>query len=71
MTSEQYEKWTKQNNIFLSKVHYRIRFKDFGLYILNSYKFKLFPKFFGIKGKYYIECGINWLGWIIEFQWSR
>jgi hypothetical protein len=71
MTSEQYEKWASQNDIFLSKVHYRIRVKDFGLYILNSYKFRSFPKFFCMKNKYYIECGINWLGWIFEFQWSK
>lgn len=71
MTSKEYEKWIKENNLFISKVHYRIKFKDFGLYILNSYKFNWFPKFFGMKNKYYIECGVNWLGWILEFQWSK
>jgi hypothetical protein len=71
MTSEQYEKWANENDVFLSKVYYRIRVKDIGLYILNSYKFRWIPKPFGIKNKYYIECGINWLGWIFEFQWSK
>jgi len=71
MTSKEYEKWIQENNLFISKVHYRIKFKDFGLYILNSYKFNWFPKFFGMKNKYYIECGINWLGWLLEFQWSK
>ena len=71
MTSEKYEKWANENGIFLSKVHYRIRVKDIGLYILNSYKFKSFPRFFARKSKYYIECGVNWLGWIFEFQWSK
>lgn len=71
MTSKEYEKWIEENNLFISKVHYRIKFKDFGLYILNSYKFNWFPKFFGMKNKYYIECGINWLGWLLEFQWSK
>ena len=71
MTSEQYEKWAKENDIFISKVCYRIRFADIGFYILNSYKFRWFPKFFGHYNKYYIECGFNWLGWILELQWSR
>ena len=71
MTSEQYEKWANENDIFVSKVYYRIRVKDSGLYILNSYKFRLFPRFFGRTSKYYIEYGVNWLGWIFEFQWSK
>ena len=71
MTSEQYENWANENNIFISKVYCRIRVKDLALYILNSYKFRLFPKLFGMKSKYYIECGFNWLGWIFEFQWSK
>lgn len=71
MTSEEYEKWANENNIFISKVYYRILFKNFGLYILNSYKFNWVPKFFGMNMKYYTECGINWLGWIFELQWSK
>ncbi|NBW16034.1 MAG: hypothetical protein EBR82_49420 [Caulobacteraceae bacterium] len=71
MTSEQYEKWANENDIFISKVYYRITFKGMGLYILNSFKFKLFPKFFYMNGKYFTECGFNWLGWIFEFQWNR
>ena len=71
MTSEEYEKWANENDIFISKVYYRIRVKDAGLYILNSYKFRWIPKLFGHRNKYYIECGVNWLGWILEFQWSR
>jgi hypothetical protein len=71
MTNEQYENWANENNIFISKVYYRIRIKDSGLYILNSYKFRWLPKPFGLITKYYVECGINWLGWILEFQWSR
>lgn len=72
MTSEEYEKWANENNIFISKVIKRLFLgKLGGVYILNSYKFNWFPKFFGMKGKYYIECGFNWLGYIIEFQFNR
>jgi len=63
--------YLNSNDIFVSKVYQRIRYKNFGLYILNSFKFRLLPRFFGHKNKYYIECGVNWLGWILEFQWSK
>ena len=71
MTSEQFENWIKKNNLFISKVHRRIRFKDIGVYILNSYKFFWIPRFFGMNHKFFIECGINWLGWMIEFQYEK
>lgn len=72
MTNEQYEKWARDNGHFISKVIIRFFFGKFGgLYILNSYKFRLFPKFYGHSNKYYIECGINWLGYIFEYQWNR
>ena len=72
MTSEQYEKWAKDNNIFISKVIKKLTFSNFtGIYILNSYKFNWFPKFFGMKSKYNIECGFNWLGFIFEYQYNR
>ena len=71
VTSEEFEKEMKAQGRFVSKVYYRIRYKDTGLYILNSFKFKLFPKFFYMNSKYFTECGFNWLGWIFEFQWSR
>lgn len=71
MTSEEFEKAMKAQGRLVSKVYYRITFKGMGLYILNSFKFKLFPKFFCMNSKYYVECGVNWLGWILEFQWNK
>ena len=72
MTSEQYEKWAKDNNIFVSKVIKRLSFgKLGGIYILNAYKFNCFPKFYGAFRKYWVECGFSWLGYIIEFQYNR
>ena len=72
MTSEQYEKWANENNIFISKVIKRLFLgKLGGLYILNSYKFNYFPKFYGAFRKYWVECGVNWLGYIFEYQYKR
>ena len=71
VTSEEFEKEMKAQGRFFSKVYYRIRYKDIGFYILNSFQFKLFPKFFCMNSKYFTECGFNWLGWIFEFQWNR
>ena len=71
VTSEEFEKAMKAQGRLVSKVYYRITFKGMGLYILNSFKFKLFPKFFCMNSKYHLECGVNWLGWILEFQWNK
>ena len=71
VTSEEFEKAMKAQGRLVSKVYYRITFKGMGLYILNSFKFKLFPKFSYMNGKYFTECGLNWLGWIFEFQWNK
>jgi hypothetical protein len=71
MTSEEFEKAMKAQGRLISKVYYRITFKGMGLYILNSFKFKFFPNFFCMNSKYYVECGVNWFGWILEFQWNK
>ena len=71
MMKKGFKMYLNSNNIFISKVYYRIRVKDMGLYILNSYKFNWIPKPFGMKNKYFIECGFSWLGWTFEFQWSK
>ena len=56
MTSEEFRKEMKAQGRFVSEVYYRITFKGMGLYILNSFKFKLFPKFFYMNCKYFTEC---------------
>jgi len=68
-----FKMYFESNDIFVSKVYYRITLKGMGFYILNSFKFNWIPKpfGFGMKNKYFIECGINWLGWIFEFQWNK
>ena len=72
MTSEQYEKWANENGLFISKVIKRLFLgKLGGFYILNSYKFNWLPKFYTMIGKYNIECGVNWLGYIFEYQYNR
>lgn len=72
MTSEQYEKWANENNIFISKVIKRLFLgKLGGVYILNAYKFNWLPKFYGMRSKYCLEFGFNWLGYIFEYQYNR
>jgi hypothetical protein len=72
MTSEQYEKWANENGFFISKVIKRLFLgKLGGFYILNSYKFNWFPKFYGAFRKYWVECGVSWLGYIFEYQYNR
>lgn len=72
MTSEEYEKWANENNIFISKVIKRLFLgKLGGVYILNSYKFNWLPRFYALTNKYNIEFGFNWLGYIFEYQYNR
>jgi len=71
MTSEEYEKWANDNNVFISKVIKRLVFGRCGVYILNAYKFNLFPRFYGAFRTYWIECGFSWLGYMVEFQYNN
>jgi hypothetical protein len=72
MTSEEYEKWANDNNIFISKVIKRLSFGKVGsFYILNSCKFNWLPRFYNVNSKYFSICGVNWLGHIFECQYDR
>jgi len=58
--------------VFVSQPHYKIVFEDgLGFYILNSYKFNFYPKFYGMFKEEFWELGFNFAGWIFEIQWNR
>jgi len=58
--------------VFVSQPHYKIVFEDgLGLYILNSYKFSYFPKFYGTFKKDFWEVGFYFAGWIFEIMWNK
>ena len=58
--------------VFVSQPYYKIVFEDgLGFYILNSYKFFYFPKFYGTFKKDYWELGFYFAGWIFEIMWNK
>jgi len=58
--------------VFVSQPHYKIVFEDgLGFYILNSYKFSYFPKFYGTIKKEFWEFGFYFAGWIFEIMWNK
>ena len=58
--------------VFVSQPHYKIVFENgLGFYILNSYKFRFFPKFYGMLKQEFWELGFLFRGWILEIQWNK
>lgn len=58
--------------VFVSQPHYKIVFEDgLGFYILNSYKYCWFPKFYAVFKKNFWELGFYFAGWIFEIQWNK
>lgn len=68
-----YNEWlTNAPNVFVSKVYFKIfLWNGAGIYILNSYKFRFFPRFYLQRAKTHVECGVNFAGWICEFMWNK
>jgi len=58
--------------VFVSQPHYKIVFTNgLGFYIMNSYNYKKFPKFYAMFRKEFWELGLNFLGWLFEIQWNK
>ena len=61
----------KTKSDFVSRPHFKLHFKKFGVYFLNSYTFDFIPRFFLYNGKHLFDIGITLLGWNVVFQWRR
>lgn len=69
-----YAEWMENTpNVFVSKVYksFSLPKNGAGIYILNSYKFFFFPRFYFSKSSDRIEAGVNFAGWICEFMWNK
>lgn len=71
MTDSEYTDWLNKNNIFVSYPKYKFLIGRVGFYILPSYKFSYFPKFYFMKTKYFIEMGFSFAGYIFEIQHNK
>lgn len=61
-----------QKNIFVSRPLAKLYFRNgFGLYILNSYKFYFFPRFYGMFRDSFWEFGFRVLGLTFEVMWNK
>jgi hypothetical protein len=70
--SEAYGDWDNNPNVFISKPYFKIVLNNgLGFYILNSFKFSLFPKFYGVFQKTFWEFGISFVGWTFELMWNK
>lgn len=60
------------DNVFVSQPYFKIILENgLGFYILNSYKYYLFPKFYGQFHKTFWEFGFNFAGWTFEIMWNK
>jgi len=60
------------SNVFVSKPFAKIYFNNgLGFYILNSYKFRFFPKFYFNLFTKHLEIGFYFLGFIFEIMWNK
>lgn len=63
---------TTEPKTFISRPLTKLYFNNgFGLYILNAYKFRIFPKFYGEFRKDSWEFGFYFLGFIFEVMWNK
>ena len=60
------------DRVFVSQPYYKIVFESgLGYYIINSYKYCLFPKFYAVFRTDFWELGFNFAGWIFEIMWNK
>jgi len=63
------EPWyMRDSKVFVSYPKYKFIVNDWGFYILPSYYYRLFPKFYYMKTKYFIELGFSFAGYNFEIQ---
>ena len=67
-----YSNWANDPRVFISRPYFKIIIDNgLGFYILNSFKFHLFPKFYGTFHKTFWEFGVSFAGWTFEVMWNK
>lgn len=57
--------------VFVSRPLRSYLFDNFYFFIFNSYHYRLFPKFYFFKNKYYIEGAIDFAGYTLKIQLNK
>jgi len=64
--------WADDPKVFISRPFFKIFFNNgLGFYILNSFKFYFFPKFYYAFENTYWEFGFKIAGWTFEVMWNK
>ncbi|NBW58322.1 hypothetical protein EBR43_11205 [bacterium] len=70
--SDAYASWAKIENVYISRPFFKIVLDNgMGIYMLNSYKCNLLPRFSFQHSSGYLKFGIRWLKGCIEFQYNK
>jgi len=67
-----YSKWADNPKVFISRPYFKMVLNNgLGFYILNAFRFNLFPKFHSMFGKTFWEFGFSFAGWTLEVMWNK
>ena len=67
-----YSNWANDPRVFIVRPYFKIVFGNgLGFYLLNSFRFNLFPKFYGTFHKTFWEFGFHFAGVNFEVMWNK
>ena len=67
-----YGKWDDDPRVFISRPYFKVVLDNgLGFYILNAFKYNLFPKFYGTFTETFCEFGFSFAGWTFEVMWNK
>jgi hypothetical protein len=70
--NDAYGNWADDPRVFISRPFFKIIFNNgLGFYILNSFRFYFFPKFYGTFNKTFWEFGFRFTGLTFEVMWNK
>lgn len=70
--SDAYSNWANDPRVFISRPFFKIILDNgLGFYILNSFRFNLFPRFYGTFHKTFWEFGFRFIGVNFEVMWNK
>ena len=67
-----YGKWAEDPRVFISRPYFKVVLDNgLGFYILNAFKYNLFPRFYVTFRKTFCEFGFSFAGWTFEVMWNN
>jgi len=70
--NDAYGNWANDPRVFISRPFFKIILGNgLGFYILNSFRFNYFPRFYGRFENSFWEFGFSFAGWTFEVMWNK